>query len=123
MPERKIHDDFELKLEVREGAVVDVQPLSPLGCLITPAIGEDFWLFRVRVSEKQAILGFPKFGVLGVGFALEEDWNTNLPSGCQAQEIMDHIRVNKGDDSIPDERCIRAIEMIQQAWVKVNGKA
>src|ERR1700757_4781306 len=29
--------------------------------MLTPDIDEDYWLYRVRVSGTQAIVGFPKF--------------------------------------------------------------
>ncbi|TDB86445.1 hypothetical protein E1264_17760 [Actinomadura sp. KC216] len=83
--------------------------------MLTPAIDEDYWLYRVKLSERQAIVGFPKFGLIGIGFAVEEDWNTNLPSGCDAEQIYEHIAHNKGDDSISREDCLSAIRMIQDA--------
>jgi hypothetical protein len=84
--------------------------------MITPPVGdEDYWLFKVMVSDKQSIVGFPKFMQVGIGFQQEEDWNTNLPSTSSADKIFNHISHNKGDDSIPDERCIEAIEMIRTA--------
>ncbi|MCP4304694.1 MAG: hypothetical protein GY788_07425 [bacterium] len=83
------------------------------GILITPPIDEDYWALRVPVSNNQAIVTFPKFNTYGVGFQREEDWNTNLPYTCDAQEIFDHISHNKGDDNISDEGCIKAIEMLQ----------
>ena len=53
----------------------------PLGgvLMVTPALSESYWAYRVKLSDKQAMLGFPKFGTIGIGFAIEEDWNTNLP--------------------------------------------
>jgi hypothetical protein len=82
---------------------------------MTPAIGEDYWAYRVIVGEHQAILGFPKFSTIGIGFAVEEDWNTNLPYTCTTDEIWEHIRHNKGDERIPDEWCLTAIRMVQEA--------
>ena len=82
--------------------------------MITPSIGEDYWQFRVKLSEKQAIIGFPKFGTIGIGFAKETDWNTNLPFSSDAQKIFKHIEENKGDKSISDADCIKAIKMIQK---------
>jgi hypothetical protein len=111
-----MNDKSNLQLEVREGALADVQPLSGRNVLITPAIDEEYWLLRVKVSDKQAVVGFPKFFTLGIGFAKEKDWNTNLPYTSNATEIYDHIKHNKGSTSIPDARCIHAIEMIQDAW-------
>lgn len=83
--------------------------------LLTPPIDEDYWAYRVRLTDTQAIVAFPKFFTVGIGFAREEDWNTNLPYTCDAEEIFQHIEHNKGDDAISDEDCIAAIRMIQGA--------
>lgn len=85
------------------------------GILFTPPISEAYWRYRVRVGNGQAIVGFPKFLTVGIGFAQEKDWNTNLPYTVGADEIYAHIRHNKGDDSISDETCLQAIKMIQEA--------
>lgn len=90
---------------------------------ITPSLGEDYWTYRVRLSDSQAIVGFPKFGTIGVGFAVEEDWNTNLPFTCDADQIYEHIADNKGDDSISREVCVEAIRMVQQAATADRSKA
>ena len=90
--------------------------------LLTPPVGEDYWLARVAVSDKQAIIAFPKFGTIGIGFQHEDDWNTNLPYSCGTKEIFDHISHNKGDEAIPDERCIQAIEMVQAYAREVKGR-
>ncbi|RBQ21540.1 hypothetical protein DP939_02190 [Spongiactinospora rosea] len=82
---------------------------------LTPAIDEDYWAYRVRLGERQAIVGFPKFGTIGIGFAVEEDWNANLPYTCDAERIYNHIAHNKGDDDISGEDCLTAIRMIQDA--------
>ena len=84
--------------------------------LLTPAIDEDYWQYRVIVGEHQAVVGFPKFGLIGIGFAVEEeDWNVNLPHGTPPEKLFAHIKKNKGDKNIPDERCIEAIRLIDQA--------
>jgi hypothetical protein len=89
--------------------------------MMSPAPGPDYWLFRVRVSDKQAILGFPKFFQIGIGFAVEDaDWNTNLPATCDAEEIYEHIKENKGDDAISRETCLEAIQMIQAAVLEMD---
>lgn len=82
---------------------------------MTPRIDEDYWAYRVVLSEKQAIVGFPKFGTIGIGFAVEDDWNTNLPYSSATETIFEHIRHNKGDDSISDDDVRAAIEMVRQA--------
>lgn len=88
--------------------------------MITPPVSEDYWAYRVRVDDGQAIVGFPKFNTIGIGFAVEEDWNTNLPYTCDAEDIFDHIEHNRGNDSITRGTCIEAIRLIQEA---VKGDA
>lgn len=89
--------------------------------LLTPEINQDYWSYRVKVSEGQAVVGFPKFGTIGIGFAVEEDWNTNLPYKCPTAEIRRHIWHNRGDDRITKEVVARAIRMIQQAAAEDRG--
>ena len=84
--------------------------------MVTPPLDGEYWLFRVPVSDKQAIVGFPKFGTIGIGFQIEEkDWNTNLPYQSEASKIFNHIAHNKGDSNISDDDCIEAIKAIQTA--------
>lgn len=83
--------------------------------LVTPPLNEDFWQFRVMVDKEQAIVGFPKFGTIGIGFAKEDSWNTNLPWNSSTEKIWNHIKGNKYFASIPDETCIKAIKIIQKA--------
>jgi hypothetical protein len=80
--------------------------------MLAPLIDEDYWLYRVAVSENQAVVGFEKFGVIGIGFQHEEDWNTNLPASCDAETIYSHIEHNSL--GAPKELCIEAIKMIQR---------
>jgi hypothetical protein len=82
---------------------------------LCPPVSEDYWEYRVRLSHVQSIVGFPKFTTIGIGFAVEEDWNTNLPYTSRAEEIRDHILHNKGDDSISDDNVLEAIRLIQSA--------
>lgn len=87
--------------------------------MLTPPVGEDYWAYRVRVADGQAVVGFGKFGTIGIGFAAEEDWNTNLPYTSDAESIRRHIWHNRGDDiaDTPEGAAlvVRAIEMIQDA--------
>ena len=46
--------------------------------LMTPAIGDDYWECRVKLYKDQALLGFPKFSTIGIGFAKEKDWRRQL---------------------------------------------
>lgn len=99
-------------------AFTDKQPVFSDGkttFLLTPPINGDYWMLRVPLSEKQAIVAFPKFGTIGIGFQREEDWNTNLPYTCAAEEIFDHISHNKADDAILNTDCVAAIRLIQEA--------
>lgn len=108
--------DLVLEAKAQQDETVHAGP-----AMITPAIDEDYWLYRVRLSERQAVVGFPKFMTIGIGFAVEEDWNTNLPYTCEAERIYEHIAHNKGDDSISREDCLTAIRMIQDAVAEANG--
>ncbi|MFM9629403.1 hypothetical protein ACKI10_17470 [Streptomyces galilaeus] len=86
------------------------------GLALTPPLGQDYWSHRVRITDRQAIVAFPKFSSIGIGFAVEaEDWNCNLPYRCDAEEIYEHIEPNKGDDAISRETCIAAIRLLQGA--------
>jgi hypothetical protein len=80
-----------------------------------PNKSEDYWHFRVQVHEDQWVEAFPKFMQIGIGFAKEDNGNTNLPSSCSATEIFQHIKRNKRYASIPDSVCLKAIRMLQQA--------
>ena len=95
-------------------------------CMVTPPINEDFWQFRVKVDKDQSIVGFPKFSTIGIGFAKEDNWNTNLPYDTSTNHLWEHIKENKYFASIPDERCIQAIKMVQKAakeWFQVEKDA
>lgn len=115
---------MKLQLEINSRAINDKsRALEGSGVMITPPIDENFWLMRVKVSEEQAIVGFPKFGVIGIGFQHETDWNTNLPSGQCAFKIYEHIKRNKGDAKIPKLRCIEAIALIQKKAAQLDRAA
>jgi hypothetical protein len=88
--------------------------------MVTPPLDEDYWQFRVKVGHDQAIVGFPKFHQIGIGFAKEDDWNTNLPSTYKAEQIFEHIKVNKYYASIEDAVCIKAIKMIQKVAAEMQ---
>lgn len=109
----------DLVLEVRDQENETV--LIGSSGMLAPFIHDDYWQYRIRLSDEQAIVGFPKFSTIGIGFAKEEDWNTNLPYHCDAEEIYQHIEHNKDDDAIPRQRCIEAIRLIQ-AQITPCGK-
>ena len=90
--------------------------------MFTPKLGEDYWAYRVLLSGKQAVVGFPKFMTIGIGFAVEDDsWNTNFPYTCSTEEIFQHIKDNKGDDAIGDDDVREAIRLIQAAVIEDGG--
>lgn len=89
--------------------------------LATPDIDEDYWSYRVRLTETQAVVGFPKFSTIGIGFAVEEDWNTNLPYVCETVEIRTHIFHNAGDPEITEEMVDAAIDLIRAAATEDRG--
>lgn len=106
--------------------MVDFTPEIPCGeghsIIMTPPIDEDYWMFRVKLGRSQAIVGFPKFFTIGIGFAKETDWNTNLPYTSDAESIFEHIRHNKGRIKASDADCIEAIRMVQQAAKELKAK-
>ena len=111
----------KLVVEVREGHAL-AEPLVGGGrILATPDIDEDFWLLRVVLTDRQAIVAFPKFGMLGAGFQVEAgSWNTNLPWSTDAEELYKHILVNKGDPKLRKVKCIQAIELLQRTIYENN---
>ena len=93
---------MNLALERREQA--DESPVTA-SVILTPLVDEDYWAYRVKLSDRQAVLGFPKFNTIGIGFAVEDaSWNTNLSYTAPAEKIFDHIKRNKGDDSTAGSR-------------------
>jgi len=114
---------MKLVLEINEQYVTDADKEGIIAggrIMITPAIGDaDYWKYRVKLSRTQSIIGFPKFGCIGIGFMKEKNWNKNLPSDCDADELYNHIKENKGRSKISDEDCITAIQMIKDAVEKV----
>lgn len=85
------------------------------GAAIAPIVDEAYWSYRVALTENQAVVGFPKYSTIGIGMAVEEDWNTNLPYTSDTQSILDHIFHNAGDPAITQEMVREAIELIQEA--------
>lgn len=110
---------MQLKLERKDqvnktGVAVDSND-EPVA-MFTPPIDADYWTYRVIVGEGQAVLGFPKFGTLGIGFAVEKyDWNRNLPATSGVDRVTEWILPNKGDDHIPDEWVRQAVALIIEA--------
>ena len=82
--------------------------------MVTPPINDDYWQYRVHLFKDQYIVGFPKFTTIGIGFAKEKDWNTNLPYTCEALTIANHIWHNRKYRIIKKEDVIKAIELIKE---------
>jgi len=83
--------------------------------MVTPPLDDDYWVFRIKLHKDQALIAFPKFGLIGIGFAQETNWNTNLPSSCETEIIYNHIKENKKYKQITKKKCIEAIEILQKA--------
>ena len=83
--------------------------------MFTPAINKDYYIMRVVLYKDQALVAFPKFGLIGVGFALESDWNTNLPYQTSPERLYEHIKVNKKYRAITKETCIEGLKLLQAA--------
>jgi hypothetical protein len=82
--------------------------------MVTPPIEKDFWTHRVKLDNGQAVIGFPKFFTIGIGFAEEQDWNTNLPWSSTAEDIYEHIKHNKKPSKATKATVIKAIKLIQE---------
>ena len=98
------------------------------GIMVSPPVSEDYWMFRVKLCTDQSVLGFPKMGMVGVGMALEEDENVNLPL-CptftpeeNAKRIANHIKCNKKYKSITIKMIEDAIILIVKAAEKYCSK-
>ena len=89
--------------------------------MFTPDIDENYWIMRVKVyhdkvnNKDQSIIAFPKFGLIGVGFAIESDWNTNLPYQTDTERLYKHIKVNKKYRAITKQTCLEGLKMLQEA--------
>ena len=107
----------KLELEYRDNfrKVTDSFAKDKLSIIVTPPIDEDYWIFRVKLFKDQAIIAFPKFNTMGIGFAIEDDWNTNLPYQSETKSICNHIWCNRKYNEITKATCIRAIKILQKA--------
>jgi hypothetical protein len=85
-------------------------PFAPLS--LGTSGGDDYWAYRVVLTERQAVIGFPVHGTIGIGFASGET-GVHLPYRAMTDQIMRHIGKYKGDPEIPDEAVRAAIVLIQ----------
>jgi len=112
--ERRDQQDNTVEFYLPNGADGDQGVVA----LFTPPISPDYWQYRVMVCDGQAVVGFPKFTTIGIGFAVEDDWNANLPYTSEASDIANHIWHNRGPlpDDVPSfDLVVRAVQMIQEA--------
>ena len=80
---------------------------------------ENAWLYRVQLTNEQAIVGVTKGNMIAISFVQASDW---LAASATPWEIYDHIAHNKADDSLSREDCITAIQMVQHA-AKTGGES
>lgn len=117
---------MDLVLETKQQADTTKEVALPSGgtAIFTPEIDEDYWTFRVVVSQDpfQAVVGFPKFGTIGVGFAVEDDdWNTNLPYTVETDKIVDHIWRNRLPLDLSRDTVHEAVLLVQTAAIATLG--
>jgi len=107
----------KLELEFRNDFIksTDVFLTGDHTVMVTPLLNEDYWVFRIKLFKDQSVIAFPKFGTLGIGFAIEDDWNTNLPYQCTAEAIYNHIKCNKLHKEITKKVCVEAIGILIKA--------
>jgi len=112
-----------MKLEINERFAPDDGPLQfgDIEVFITPPLDEDYWLARVQLGSN-AIVCFPKFTTIGIGFQHEVDWNTNLPYTSDAAVIWRHIKHNKADPTITRADGIAAIKAIQAYAISLRAQ-
>jgi hypothetical protein len=113
----------KITIEVNESFVQAQDSFVAVGnvpVLITPPLDEDYFIARVRLTRGQAVQVFPKFEIIGCGFAKEKDWNTNLPIACTAEQIADHIWHNRRYKVITRKQLIKAIVALQDWCVEMG---
>jgi hypothetical protein len=114
-PKQKEMGKLELEFRDQFKGTTSNFKMGKMLVMVTPPLGEDYWVFRIKLHKDQAIVAFPKFGTIGIGFAIEDDWNTNLPWDCETEEIYNHIKCNKKYKEITKKTCIEAINILKKA--------
>jgi hypothetical protein len=80
---------------------------------------EDYWTYRVDLTENQALIGFPKHGTIGIDFL--HNRGEDLPYTSDPEYLADFFapgRLEGGDTEISRAAVIRAIKMIREAVVE-----
>jgi hypothetical protein len=105
-------------LKLRRRAEEDQTRVGP-NLSIGRSGGDDYWAYRVDLSDKQALIGFPKHGTIGIDFL--HNRGEDLPYSVNPERLADFFapgRLLGGDAVIPREHVIRAIKMIREAVVE-----
>lgn len=111
-----------LELEINKALAKDATNWGGGVYVMCEAVLEN-WIARVRLTDEQAIVAFPKFGTVGIGFQVEKaNWNTNLPAAMDVEVIYKHIACNKGDRVITKAACLEAIRLLQPYAASWLGK-
>jgi hypothetical protein len=107
----------KLVVEYKEGFQPSNDTIKTNGGIImfTPDIDKDYYIMKVNLYKDQALVAFPKFGLIGVGFALESDWNTNLPYQTDTERLYNWIKRNKKYRAITKQTCLEGLKMLQAA--------
>ena len=108
---------MKLELEFRNEfkKATDGFKMGKIQIMMTPPIDEKYWVFRIKLHKDQAVVAFPKFGLMGIGFAQESNWNTNLPSCDSTKSIVDHIWENRKYPQVTYAILTKAVKMLQKA--------
>ncbi len=102
-PESEPTDNPHLILETRE----------------TSSIGT--WIYRVKITDRQAIIGAYYHGQIGIQFYTGPGVKLWIGPGT-AEQIFEHLAPEKGDDRITRQDCIEAIRLIQAAIIRDRDK-
>lgn len=77
---------------------------------------KDNWIYRVKLSHKQAVIGYPHQGTIMIAFEHEDHLDLSVSYNQFTPELIyHHIQSNKGDDRIEDDTCVQAIQFIVEA--------
>lgn len=112
----------DIQVQLNSRAVKDATVSKIPGLMIMSSDVQENWIARVALADGQALIAFPKFGTVGIGFEREKDWNTNLPCSCEAGEIYEHIKHNKGSAKISKAQCLKGIEALREVGLKFLGR-
>lgn len=105
-------------LKLRRRAEEDQTQVAP-NLSIGRSGGDDYWAYRVDLSDKQALIGFPKHGTIGVDFL--HNHGQDLPYSVNPERLADFFsrgRLLGGDETMPRANVIHAIKMIREAVVE-----